>query len=36
MSFIQEIYICKILKEFGMQDSKRIDTSIVKKDILIY
>lgn len=32
----QETYIQKILECFGMQNSKGVDTLIVKKNILIY
>lgn len=34
--FCQEIYIQKILEHFDMQNSKRTNTSIAKKNILVY
>lgn len=36
MFFCQETYIQKILEYFSMQNSKRINTSIAKKNILVY
>lgn len=36
MFLFQETYIQKILEYFDMQNSKRIDTFIAKKNILVY
>ena len=35
MSLTQKTYIHKILEQFGMQDAKRMDTSMANKDILM-
>lgn len=36
MFFIQEIYIQKILERFGIQNAKRVNTLIAKKNIFIH
>lgn len=36
MFLSQETYVYEILDHFGIQNSKKVDTFMVKKDILIY
>lgn len=36
MSLTQETYISKILERFEIKDARRVDTSMAKKDILVY
>lgn len=36
MSFIQKPYISKIIERFGINNARKVDTPIAKKDILVY
>lgn len=36
ISLTQETYISRILERFRIKDTKKVDTSMIKKDILIH